>query len=82
MWGKGCNVPSPASSKEVMNSGVRFIICKISSVVWDRTESIWGGIAGSGVDSLEAFSGRGKGVDAIAAAARGACEDGGNGGLG
>ena len=34
------------------------------------------------MDSLEAFSGRGKGVDAIAVAARGACEDGGNGGLG
>jgi len=60
-----------------MNSGVRFIICMISSVVWERTESICGGIVGRGTESLlSALSGMGKGVDADAAVAKGGCESG------
>lgn len=60
-----------------MNSGVRFIICMISSVVWERTESICGGIVGRGTESLLcALSGTGKGVDAGAAVTKGGCESG------
>ena len=29
-----------------MNNGVRFIICTISSAVWDRTDAMCGGSAG------------------------------------
>lgn len=60
-----------------MNSGVRFISCMISSVVWERTESICGGIVGQGMESLlRALGGMGKGVDADAAVSKGGCEGG------
>ncbi len=45
------SVPSPsapvASSRFVMKSGVRFIICTISSAVCERTESMAGGRKGA-----------------------------------
>lgn len=65
------------SSREVMKSGVRFISCMISSVVWERTESISGGIMGRGTESLlSALGGMGNGVDADAAVAKGGCGGG------
>lgn len=75
--GEGRGVPSLVSSREVMNSGVRFISCMISSAVWERTESICGSIVGRGTESLlSALGGRGNGVDADAAVAKGGCEVG------
>jgi len=72
--GRG-EVPSPVSSREVMNNGVRPTICMISSVVWERTESICGGTVGRGTESLlVALGGIGKGVDVDAAAGMGGCE--------
>lgn len=60
-----------------MNSGVRLITCMISSVVWERTESICGGIVGRGTESLlSALGGMGNGVDADAAFTKGGCEGG------
>lgn len=55
--------PVSASSSEVMNSGVRFIICTISSALCDRTDSICGGRAGKGPSSLCGLALMGNGTE-------------------